>query len=215
MLRNSFLALLVWVSMGSLVSGAIITGVSIPENSMDSDCYPLNSGIWSVTGTEAEPVHTKGGIGNIVNPDKLTPFVLHDHHYVNNYMPDTSRAIITYEFDEAVYIDKVTVDQHRNGIIRVQVLVGDSLDNMTSIGNIFGNRGYITGSDRFFEHEISTFDFAETDIAGKYFQLKITMTSLHNGWAAYQIVPEYEAVPEPATMTVLLVGTVMLLRRRA
>ena len=77
----------------------------------------------------------------------------------------------------------------------------------------------MTGSGVFVEHSSYVFDFDNTQ-TGRFFQAVIRKTSLHNGYASYQILPRdsdgvrFEAIPEPATLAMLVIGALMLAPRR-
>ncbi|GIK32121.1 MAG: hypothetical protein HND43_03835 [Armatimonadetes bacterium] len=196
---------------GSLISGlgtAIaasgfavqIVGLSIPVNSMDSSCRPRNEGVWSVSGT---PAPDNSGIGYWVNPSSPGPgdFVLHDHVYVGSNIPDPSRAVVTYEFDSSVTVQSIDIVEHANGITRIEGFTGDSLGSMTSVGNVFGSAGDVTGSAVLTELSTNHFDFT-SPISGKFFQMVVTKTSHVDGYAAYR--GYVTAVPEPSTAVAAL-----------
>jgi len=212
-------AVLVIVAVSCVsAQAAVITGVSIPVGSMDAYCHPRNSGVWSVS-APPYPLNIGSGIGNIINPAGGGLFSMHDHGYSSSYIPAPSRAVVTYEFNTPAVVDQIQVFQHTNGITKIEGFVGNSLSSLTSIGAIFGPSGDITGSGKFSEHAPYLFDFNNA-VAGKYLQVVIRKTSLHNGWASYQIYPRdangraFAPIPEPASMAVVLVGAGALLRRR-
>jgi hypothetical protein len=130
------------------------------------------------------------GIGFLINPafslgETLT---LHDHVYVAPQIPDPTRAVVTYQFDEPVVVDKIEVIQHTNGITQIEGFVGDALESLTSIGAVFGPSGDITGSFVFLEGQSYVFDFNSTQ-AGRFFQLVIRKTSLSDGYGSYRAYP--------------------------
>lgn len=198
-----------------------IVGVSIPVNSMDSSCFPLNDDLWSVS-APPYPLDTTLGIGALIHPDWFWQgaFSLHDHYYLSSNVPDPARAVVTYEFDTAVVVDQIEVLQHNNGITRMECFVGDDLASMTSIGSIFGPSGDVTGSGVFAEGASYVFDFNNV-MDGRFLQLIVRKTSNPAGWASYQIYPRdaagvrfAAAVPEPATLSLLAVGLTSLAMRR-
>ena len=115
--------LILMVLMSSVVSlqAAVIKGVSIPVNSHDAGSYPRDSGVWSVS-APPYPLDTSTGIGYILNPSVATSFSMHDHVYVGGNVPDPTRAVVTYEFNQEVAVDQLEVMQHRNGITRGRAL---------------------------------------------------------------------------------------------
>lgn len=80
------------------------------------------------------------GIGNIINPSVAAPgsgaspsdFTLHQTVGVVNIID----VVITYEYDAAVQIDAFDIVQHHNGVKTLELLVGNSLLNMVSMGSI-------------------------------------------------------------------------------
>ena len=169
---------------------ANIVGVSIPVDSMDGFCHSTIDGVWSVSAPPF-PLNINSGIGFLINPGfSLDPadFTLHDHVYVATHMPDPNRAVVTYQFDEAVVVDKIEVVQHRNGISQIEGFVGDSLGSLTSIGAVFGPSGDTTFP--FYEGQRYVFDF-DNARAGQFFQFVIRKTTLHDGYAMYRAYPTF------------------------
>lgn len=177
---------------GSSVAANLIR-LSIPVNSMDSQCEPRNSGVWSVTGN---PAPNNIGIGWLVNPvPNASGWVLHDHQYVQSYTPDPSRAVVTFRFEEPVYVNSLTVIQHRNGLTKLEGFSGQDISAMTSVGNVFSEKGDITGADAFAEFEPSKFTF-NRNASGRYFQAIIRKTSLSDGYACYRMYLDITPISE-------------------
>lgn len=164
-----------------------LVGLSIPVGSMDATCKPKDSGVWSVAGS---PPPYDQGIGWLVNPNPpgFNEYVLHDHGYTSPNIPDPSRAIVTYEYDQPVQVRCIDVIQHTNGISKIEVLIGDDLQSMTSAGEAFGPKGDVVGNLKFAEFEPYRFEFTPGP-SGRYVQVIVRKTSLHNGWASYRMFP--------------------------
>jgi len=186
----------------SFLYAASITSISIPVNSMDATCTPADSGVWT-----SSPLDINSGIGYWVNPSLSGNFVMHDHVYVSTYVPDPSRAVVTYKFDQAVVVTQVNIYQHVRGITQIEAKVGNSLDSLSSIGTTFSNRGDLTGWIVFNEWENTTFSFNSNTMAGTYFQMIVRKTAWENGYAAYRgLLTFTEPVPEPASLCSIAIG---------
>ncbi|MCU0858161.1 MAG: putative Ig domain-containing protein, partial [Pontiellaceae bacterium] len=157
-----------------------IVGVSIPTNSMDAGCYPLYDSVWDVH-APAYPLSTTNGIGYLVSDQSISSFTLHDHVYVDSYVPDPARAVVTYELDQSATVSGVDIVQHGNGITEIEGFAGDSLTNMTSVGSVYSPAGQTT----FAEGETSRFTFT-APISGRCFKFIIRHTSVADGYAAYR-----------------------------
>jgi len=159
-----------------------LIGVSIPINSQDAGCSALNN--WS-----SSPINCNHGVGKIVSSVPLTEFTLHDHRYETDYIPDHTRAVVMYNFSAPVVIDRILVEQHTNGITRVEGFAGDSIDALTSVGIAWGSRADIIGGNRLVEHALDLFESFPHPRLGRYFQVVIRKTSLNTGYAVYKIIP--------------------------
>jgi len=65
---------------------------------------------------------------------------LEDHVYISLNVLDPSRAVVTYHFDGSVIVTGLEVEQHGNGITKVEGFSGNSLASLASLGeaSIFG-----------------------------------------------------------------------------
>ena len=160
-----------------------IIGISIPANSMDASCYPLNDNLWDVA-APAYPLNITNGIGYLVSDASISDFTLHDHVYLDAYVPDPTRAVVTYEFDQPLAVSGIDIVQHYDGITEIEGFAGDSLLSMTSVGSVYSP----AGQANFVEGETSTFTFS-TPVSGKYFRFIIRSTSDGSGYAAYRAYP--------------------------
>ena len=193
--------------------GAQIVGLGIPTDSMDAGCHPVTDDVWDIQGP---PVNINLGIGYLINPSfSPTPadFTLHDHVYGTPYVPDPTRAIVTYTFDQPVYVQGIEIIQHSNGITQIEGRAGDSLATFSSLGAVFGPRGDITGSNVIPEGESNYFDFGNSTVGGTYFQFVVRKTSKNDGWASYRAFPDFIPVPEPLSMAVMAFGALAVMRK--
>jgi hypothetical protein len=203
------------------VEASVIIGVSIPVDSQNDLCRPVIDDVWSVS-SPPYPLNVNLGIGNLINPDEsFVPMVaehfsLHEHNFaaqppimLADHIPNPARAVVTYTFDCPTIVDQLEINQHQNGITRVEGFVGDSVDSLTSIGSILGPDGDVTGLSYFDETQSYVFDF-DNGLAGKVFQFIIRKISHPTGYAAYRAFPRnadgvrYAAaiVPEPSSVII-------------
>lgn len=206
MSSKTFLTLLCICSCIISINAASIISVSIPDNSMDATCEPRNSGVWA-----SSPLNVNSGIGYWVNPNFSGTYVLHDHVYIADNIPDPSRSVVTYQFNEAVIVDQITIYQHTRGISQIEGFVGDSLSSMTSVGSVFSNRGDVTGWTVFSEWEATTFSFSNNTLGGTYFKMVVRKTPWVDGYAAYRGLinfTEASSVPEPMTIYIFSLAVI-------
>lgn len=163
-------------------SAAVITSISVTGDTQEGGT-PL-AGNLSVS-APPYPLDISTGAGLLINPS-IPGFGLHSHIFDSANIPHN--AIITFRFSSPAVVDSLRVVEHANGITRVEGFVGESLSSMTSIGNIFGPLGDVTGSGVFTDRSSYLFDFQNTT-PGLYYQFVITKTSLVNGYATYNINP--------------------------
>ena len=117
-----------------------IQSVSVPVGSMDATSHPLDDNAWTVSAPPF-PFDVQKGIGVLVNPLYLPGsdnFALHDHQYLEAHVPDPTRAVVTFVFDQPVAVKRLELIQHANGITQIEGFVGDSVESLTSIGTVFG-----------------------------------------------------------------------------
>jgi MYXO-CTERM domain-containing protein len=154
----------------------------------------------------------------MINP-AIPNFGLHSHIYDAANIP--TNAVITFGFTEPAVVDSLNVVQHSNGVTRVEGFVGNTLNSMTSIGNIFGPLGDVTGGNSFAERSDYLFDF-DNAIPGLFYRFVVTKTTLNNGYATYNVNPRDASgqafgpaiVPEPSTAVFGAVGVLGLGLRR-
>ncbi|USN99869.1 MAG: hypothetical protein H6810_04180 [Phycisphaeraceae bacterium] len=185
---------------------AVITSISFPDSVNLSTCTTL-VGPRSVTAP-----FDYSGIGNIINPSVAPPgssinpadFTLHQTIGTVNL----NNVVVTYEFDAAVLIDAFDVVQHHNGVRTFEVLVGDSLDSMTSIGTT-------SMPENETEYLLYRFEY-DTSLAGKLVQLRVAEPELpgQGGWAFYRAHPIYSDVPAPSALGLTPACLLLVSRRR-
>jgi len=113
---------------------------------------------------------------------------MHDDHYVSANVPDPTREVVTYHFDQSTVVRQLEIIQHANGVSKIQGFVGDSVDSLVSIGDVFGPSGDITGGSAFADGSSQVFDFNNA-VAGTWFRFVVTKTPLSNGFALYRAYP--------------------------
>lgn len=167
-----------------------ITLISVPPGSQDSFCTTVNDNTPLVT-VPPYPFNVQLGIGHLVNPafpGSALQFVLHDHGYVSPNVPDPARARVHFEFNAPVTVGAVAVMQHQNGISKIEGFAGNATNSLSSVGNVFGTLGDVTGMSMFSDFYIDTFTFP-SPASGTMFDIVIRKTSLLNGWANFRIFP--------------------------
>ena len=204
-------------------SEAAIIGVSIPVGSQRDICRPVIDDVWSVS-APPYPLNVDLGIGVLINPDEsFVPmvagnFAFHEHDFpgesrimLADYIPDPTRAVVTYTFDSPTIVDQLEINQHTNGISKVEGFVGDSVGSLFSIGSIFGPANDVTGPNSFIETQSYVFDF-DNGLAGTVFQFVIRKSSHPTGYAAYRAFPRnadgvryapaVAPIPEPSSLAI-------------
>ncbi|MEM1186627.1 MAG: hypothetical protein AAGI53_16680 [Planctomycetota bacterium] len=191
------------VSMAAVAAPELVS-ISFPES------VPLSqSTTASGPRTVTAPLDFRG-IGNIVNPTVRAPgsgslpsdFVL--HQTVGTV--DLTDVVVTFEYNRRVLIDYFDIVQHGNGVQTFELLVGDSLDAMTSVGQA-------TNPDNAVEFFVSRFDF-DSQISGRFIQLRVIDPELagQGGWAFYRAYAAF--VPAPGVGAALAGGLLVASRRR-
>jgi hypothetical protein len=185
---------------------ATLIGVSTPEN-LDEwfKALPGIQGVWSAFAGPGTAIDTTAGIGWAVNPTEDYPgFILHSHDYDHGdgavpTAPDPQWAQITYHFSEPTRIQEIEIVQHGNGVTRIEGFVGDSVDSLRSIGEVYSNRGDWDGSGgQFGELERTYFQFPRSaGRLGKVFRFVIRETALVDGYACYRAFPHTDLTPVP------------------
>ena len=181
----------------------------------------------------SEGLHAPDGANMDIGPGWLikaaqpaeTDFVMHSHNmdvdpdppvYQGQgwSVPDPAHAYILYTFDEPVIVGSIEFVEHAWGVTRVKAEVGDNLGALTELGNFYG--AYGSNGNPFAERESYVFDFANTTVAGTYLKITLTETNNGEGYAIYRALLDgrYTDVPEPASLVVIALGGLALLRRR-
>lgn len=173
------LLLILGIASLPLPGSASIIDISIPLNSQDGDCYANRDNVWSVS-APPYPLSTLG-IGHIIVSPYYT-FSLHDHHYVAPYVPDPTRAVVTYHFDVPTVVKGLEIVQHINGIGQIEGFYGNNPASLSSLGTVSGPG--ISG-----DGQVQIFDFANTTLAGTYFQFIVRQTPSDYGYASYNDYP--------------------------
>lgn len=165
-----------------------ILNLSIPANSMSAG-HAFMDNKWSTVTPLGTAFNNTLGIGYLINPtvnvNNLQDLTLSDNVYISPYVPDPNRAVVIYEFNNPCHIDSVKIAQHTNGITRIEVFYGDSLDNMTSVAVVNGPLGTITGENVFTEGDVQTFTFDPLG-SGRFFKFIIRRTSHISTYGAYR-----------------------------
>jgi len=154
-------------------------------------------------------------MANVLNPVS-TSFSMHSHDYVAPYVPNPFRAHAIYQFDGEVNVSGIDMGMHSNGINKIEGFIGDSLGSLVSLGVVSGS----LGNGPFSERSNNFFAFSSS-ASGSIFQIVVRETSLHNGWANYWAIPQFDdaspvpdAGPGAAGLAVLAASIYSLRRRR-
>ncbi len=193
------------LGLAQVSDAADLIGISFPE-SVQLSGSTTASGPRSVSAP-----FDFSGIGNIVNPSVAPPgtganasdFTLHQTVGV----VDLTDVVVTYEYDMPVTVDAFDVVQHHNGVMSFELLVGNSLANLTSAG-------VVSLPENTVEYELVRFDF-DAATEGRFVQLRVIEPELpgQGGWAFYRAYPVL--VPAPAGAGLIgLAGIVACGRRR-
>ena len=171
-----------------------IVGVSVPADSSDGPSWSYDASVWR---TEFPIRDVKQiGIGYIVEPEPFhrdwspADFVMHDHMYLANGVPDPRRANITYNFDKPAKISEVLIIQHTNGIGQIEGFIGNDETHLQSLGRANSTLGanLPLKENTFAEGYRDVFKFEKSG-EGKVFRIVITRTPLPNGYAVYRAYP--------------------------
>jgi hypothetical protein len=114
---------------------------------------------------------------------------MHDHQYKAPNIPDPQRANILFRFNKSVRVADLVIIQHSNGVAEVEGWVGDSKDNMRSIGTATSSLAQAAlGLNVFNNGARDVFTFKQSG-EGKFLRVVITKTSLPNGYAFFRMYP--------------------------
>lgn len=180
------------VTMLALDRAEAVNVIGVELGGADAQSHPSDTGIFSVGSLGGPAFSTTTGIGFIVNPSllqvvpptNLPDFSMHDHAYTASFVPNSTRAVVTYEFDVPLVVDEVEIIQHFNGISRISGFAGNSLGSLTPLGDVLGSAGV----GPFTDGASSVFDFP-LDISGKFFRFVVTQTFHPGAYAAYRAYP--------------------------
>jgi hypothetical protein len=130
------------------------------------------------------------GIGHIVdpgvNPRDVTRFAI--AKTANANVPDPNIARVTYVFDKPAEIAGVQIYQHANGVLKVKGLVGYSIDDLRSLGEIQSPNRWARGRATIPNGSIEDFMFPDSG-TGTVFQFIVTESNMPNGFAVYGAYP--------------------------
>jgi hypothetical protein len=171
-----------------------IVRVSVPVDSSDGPSWSYDAKVWRTD----FPIRDANqiGIGYIIEPEPANriwspaDFVMHDHMYLADGVPDPRRANITYYFSEPARVSEVLIIQHTNGIGQIEGFIGDDENHMLSIGHANSTMGanLPLKENTFTEGYHDVFKFERVG-EGKVFRIVITKTPLPNGYALYRVYP--------------------------
>jgi hypothetical protein len=124
-------------------------------------------------------------------------FCCHDSTYTSSQHPDPSFAFATYNYDTAVSLSNVNIEQHTNGIDCIRA----ELDGKDAGISCVANQGN-GGNAHFVEHSTSMLNGFDSSVTGYYLKLFVHKTSLINAFATYMMKPTVAcAVPTEAACT--------------
>ena len=121
-------------------------------------------------------------------PSQPGHYVLHSNGYTD-HTPEPVAGTVTYSFNHPVKVTELEMIVHINGITRVEGLVGDTIDELISIGEASASEA---GRGKPFPQELGlvTFAFApKNHRKGKIFRFVVRETVKVDGYANYQAYP--------------------------
>lgn len=142
-------------------------------------------------------------------------FALHDHGYIASYIPDPSRAYVTFEFDSPVLVNGISMIQHHNGITKIEHYVGSYPTPLVTSGVAWSSFGDVTSpaaGTALPEMGADTFTFTGPSTGGNFHTFIIAKTSNPVGWASYRWYLDVQAIPVPelSTSSLLIAGLALL-----
>lgn len=208
-------------SVSPAAAQVLITSISVPVGSQNSDSRPYMDSVWSVTA----PINLNSGIGIIANPTVtgvvFSDFALHENNaygtsppYSAANTPNPAMAKVTFQFNMPTTITGVRIVQHSNGVTSVSGALGNSPGSLVSLGNVFGPSGDLIGGTVVgTDATAQDFNLTSGATTGTIFELTITKTNHASAFAVYRIYlldgngavigAALTAVPEPATCGIL------------
>ena len=177
-------------------NGAPHTGRKCAQNAGTEQCASCNKG-YHIEGSKCEPDCDKTLVPRVTREDRSgcnssgAPsscqnthgwFCCHRHSYKSGHKP-TDDTDVEYTFSSVAGLERIDVSQHGNGVNCIRAF-WDGKD----AGEIcpWGHR---RGGGQYGERSGGSFDGFNRSVRGTHLRLKITDTSLSNGWAMYKINP--------------------------